>query len=531
MTVICRLQWPALPAACLLLALAAPLHGQRLEKELRGSIERMQVAGNLRLGGVTVAASEELATVYERRGFAPVWQDPGRRALLRVALARMADDGLNPAHYHLATLEALGALGAPEWSAAADLVHTHALLLAALHLRHGRLDAATLRLRQLADDPGTPADRAALALRLVALSPTEALEQVRPRHAVYAGLVVALRQLRQAERAGGWEPVTGLMRRDSAGPAVATLRRRLATSGDLGAGVDTLSEVFDRALEDAVRAFQQRHSLNADGVVGAATLRELNVSAPARASQVRANLERARWLLQGLPDTFLAVNVAGAVVYLIRSGELVHETRAIVGRDATRTPGFRATLSHIDLNPTWTVPPGIAGEVLAHATRDPAYLTRNRIEVLDAAGRPVPLAEFHPERYTAGSFPFVFRQAPGPLNPLGQVRFNLPNRHHVYLHDTPARELFSREDRTLSHGCVRVQDPLRLAELVLDDPAWTADRLAEAIVTGRSRSIALRSPLPVLILYWTASADRRGPIRFHRDVYGRDVPLLDALDG
>ncbi|MHB1168278.1 MAG: L,D-transpeptidase family protein, partial [Longimicrobiales bacterium] len=293
---------------------------------------------------------------------------------------------------------------------------------------------------------------------------------------------------------------------------------------------DSSGDRFDAALEAAVRSFQHRHGLNEDGIVGPATVAELNVPVERRIEQVRANLERARWITHDLPDTFLAVNIAGAKAYLVRGGAVVFESRAVVGAVNTATPVFRASLQYLDLNPTWTVPPGIVGEVLAAVRRDPRYLKRNDFVVLDRNGRSVDALRVDFAGYTARTFPYVFRQKPGPANPLGRIKFMFPNRYNVYLHDTPARELFGREQRTFSHGCIRVEDPLRLAELVLDDVAWSRAAIEAAMADGRTRTIRLEKALPVLLLYWTASTDLHGELHYYRDVYERDAPLLRELN-
>jgi murein L,D-transpeptidase YcbB/YkuD len=360
----------------------------------------------------------------------------------------------------------------------------------------------------------------------------DALGALRPQHFVYKGLAQALADLRKVEQAGGWPriPEGPAMRRDSADARAPLLRRRLRVSGDLTAEVGADSVVFDALLQEAVRKFQHRHGLNDDGVVGRATLAEMNVPVETRIEQLRINLERARWVTHGLPDTFVAVNVAGARVYFVRAGQVVFESRAIVGKSYTRTPVFSAPMRYIDLNPTWTVPPGIVGEVLARVKKEPGYLQKEGMRVLDG-GRPVDPTGIDFSSYSARTFPYVFRQEAGPANPLGHIKFVFPNEHNVYLHDTPSRSLFEREERLFSHGCIRVENPLRLAELVLGDPVlWSRARIEATIATGETRTIRLERPLPVLILYWTASTDLDGELHFYRDVYERDAELLAALN-
>jgi murein L,D-transpeptidase YcbB/YkuD len=339
----------------------------------------------------------------------------------------------------------------------------------------------------------------------------------------------ALADYRAIVEGGGWPKldVAAPLARDSAGDAVAVLRRRLFLEGDLPATADTASPRFDATLEDAVRRFQQRHGLNADGVIGKRTLAELNVSAGRRVAQLRANLERARWVLRDLSDTLLAVNVAGQLAYLLVGDGVAWSSRVVVGEEYTRTPVFAASMKEVVLNPDWTVPRTINGEILASAEEDPDYLRREGFEVIDESGRALDPDELDLGGYTGETFPHTFVQRPGPTNALGRIKFMFPNRFDVYLHDTPARGLFAREDRTFSHGCIRVEDPLSLGETVLS--GWPRERLEAVLREGDTRTVELDAPLPVLILYWTAATDLDGEVHFYRDIYGRDGPLIEAL--
>jgi murein L,D-transpeptidase YcbB/YkuD len=319
--------------------------------------------------------------------------------------------------------------------------------------------------------------------------------------------------------------------RDADDPRVPALRRRLVMAGDLPADADVASTVLDETLEAAVRRFQHRHGLNDDGVVGPTTRAEMEVPVEARIEQIRINLERARWVLRDLGDAFVAVNVAGQRVYVVRGGTVVWETRGIVGKTTSRTPTFSATMRYVVLNPGWAVPRSINREVLSETRRDPSYLERQRFRVLDAAGSEVDPASVDFTSYRGADFPYQFRQDPGPVNALGRVKLMFPNPYSVYLHDTPARGLFAQELRTFSHGCIRVQDPLRLAELVLDDPEhWNLAALQKAVDSGATKTLMLDRPLPVKVLYWTAAADLHGELHFYRDVYERDPKVLRALD-
>jgi murein L,D-transpeptidase YcbB/YkuD len=285
------------------------------------------------------------------------------------------------------------------------------------------------------------------------------------------------------------------------------LRRRLAVTGDLPAGTDA-SSTFDAALEGGVKAFQERHGLEPNGTVGPQTVAALNVPVGARIEQIRATLERCRWVMHDLPDRLVLVNVAGFTVSFIGPNGPTWESRAVVGKPYTKTPIFRADMKYVVVNPTWTIPPGIMrSEIRPAMRRDPRYLQRKGYRMVN--GQVV--------------------QPAGPKNALGRIKLMLPNQHAVYLHDTPSRSFFDETSRTFSHGCVRVEKPFELAALVLDDPQWTPETLLAAADTGKTRTIVLKRPLPVLILYWTAAAGRDGRTYFLPDVYGRDPAIVRAL--
>ncbi|HTO51582.1 MAG TPA: L,D-transpeptidase family protein, partial [Burkholderiales bacterium] len=311
-------------------------------------------------------------------------------------------------------------------------------------------------------------------------------------------------------------------------PRVAALRARLIASGDIERGASEPAQ-FDEGLETAVRRFQSRHGLETDGIVGRRTLAALNVGVPRRIEQLRVNLERVRWVAQDLAGDYLIVDIAGFSARLVLDGRPVWSSRVVVGRPYRRTPVFRATLEQVVLNPTWTVPPTILREdLLPKLARDPDYLARHRMQVVDASGRPVKVSEIVWDR--PGGFPYQIVEAPGDDNPLGQLKFDLPNPHAVYLHDTPAGQLFEKTQRAFSSGCIRLEKAFELAVLLLDDPQrWSADALRTAIASGQTRSVRVNHRVPVVLLYFTAEVDEDGTVRFHPDFYDRDPRVLAAL--
>jgi murein L,D-transpeptidase YcbB/YkuD len=278
-------------------------------------------------------------------------------------------------------------------------------------------------------------------------------------------------------------------------------------------------------------AFQKLHNLAVDGVVGPATLAAMNISAAERVDQIRVNLERMRWVSDGLPEHFLLVDVAGQQLDLIRDGKSIWHTRVIVGRKDRPTPVFRDQIEYLEINPTWTVPPTILkDDILPNARKNPGYVTRKGLEVVTRGGKKVAPGAVN-WNAPANAFPYLLRQPAGDRNALGRIKFMFPNRFSVYLHDTPSRGLFERSRRLFSSGCVRVEKPLELAELVLNHERWSREKIAALIGSSRTRWLHLDEPLPIILSYWTADAGDDGQVRFREDVYQRDAQVLAALNG
>jgi len=514
-----------------------------VEAELEWRVAELQSRGSLRIGQDLLHREEIILAVYEARGFAPLWTNAAASESLRLMVKEAYLHGLDPEAYHLAALSRSGdGPRRASTTAEQDLLSTDALVRLSHDLRFGRVrpkgfDARVPGPGALAPADAWPFEGPDAAARLVEIVETNrvrsVLSDLAPRHDLYRALTDALAGLRKVYADGGWEPVPygptlGLGQADARVPA---LRRRLAAEGLLpGADPASTDTRFDSTVLAAVRSFQRRYGLEPDGEVGPSTLAALNTPVEERIGQLRVNLERARWTLPGLPERFVGVNVAAARVRVVDGDRVLFDRRAIVGKRSSPTPSFAATMTYVELNPTWTVPRGIVGEVLAQVRRDPTYLERQRIRVLDRSGTPVDPADVDFSRYSAADLPYVFRQEAGPLNPLGRIKLMFPNEHDVYLHDTPSRQLFENDDRLLSHGCVRVEDPLGLAEIALEGSSWDRAALSSAIDSGATRAITLPVPLPVFVLYWTAAGDRDGSVHYYPDVYGRDATVLAALD-
>ncbi len=305
--------------------------------------------------------------------------------------------------------------------------------------------------------------------------------------------------------------------------------RRLQLFGYLAANLDTdASERYDATLVQALEAFQRAQYLTADGHLGAATLAALNVPVAPRIDQLRVNLERARWLLHQLHGDFVMVDIAGYDIAFYKDGKPVWRSRVQVGQPYRSTPAFKSQITYLTLNPTWTVPPTILkNDILPKVRKNPGYLAANRIRVLDGQGRELSPASVN----WANPRGIVLRQDAGPDNSLGRVVIRFPNDYAVYLHDTPHQELFANPQRANSSGCIRVERPRELAELLLDDPVrWNRAVIDSAIDTGKTQTVMLGKPVPLLLAYWTVDLRDDGRIGFRPDIYRRDAALLVALN-
>ncbi|MCZ7566576.1 MAG: L,D-transpeptidase family protein [Burkholderiales bacterium] len=488
----------------------------------------------MRVAGERIAARRLIAQFYERRGFRPAWAAPARARALAELVEASLTHGLDPADYHGALVRRAAAGAALDATVDREIVFTDALVRLAYHLRFGKVNP-----RELYPDWNYSrtldgiAPVAALEGLVASADLRAAVERFGPQLAIYRELGGALARHRAIATAGGWPQVGRGATLDPGmrDARVAALRARLEASGDLGASPAEEPERYDAALEAAVRRFQRRHALEEDGRVGRQTIAALDVGVARRIDEIRVNLERLRWVAQDVAGDFIVVDIAGFAAVLYLDGAPAWQARVVVGRPFRRTPAFRATMDHLVLNPAWIVPPTILREdVLPKLARDLGYLAANGMRVVDNAGRPVDAAAIDWQAARGGGFAYQIEQAAGGANPLGQVKFMFPNRHSVYLHDTPSRGLFEKTERAFSSGCIRVERPLELAALLLDDAErWSVVALAAAIATGETRAVPVKRRVAVLLLYFTAAPFGDGDVQFRRDLYGRDDRVLAAL--
>lgn len=516
--------------------------GSRLREDLRLRIETARDRND-----DWILARSALPEFYEARSYEPAWvSDPMRLSLVDTLIARISSirrEGLEPGDYHLERLRSLMAVvrGTPRATPVPtallvelELRATDAFLMLASHLVAGRTDPETLHSEWVAvRREANPIRRLNDALRTEDVGGV--LDGLAPAYADYERLRDARARYERIASEGGWPtldsgPKLEIGATDSRVPV---LRTRLGVVGDLDvAGSDS---AFDAPLREAVVRFQTRHGLDADGIVGPATLSALNVSARDRVRQIEVNMERWRWLPQDLGERYLLVNIPNFELNLFEGGEVTMSMRAVVGRSYRMTPVFSDRMTYLVLNPRWNVPYSIATQdILPKLKSDPDYLKNQNMRLFQGGGgdqRELTQGQVDWTQVSPRNFNYTIRQDPGPTNALGRVKFMFPNQFNVYLHDTPARELFSRTERTFSSGCIRLERPLDLAAYLLGrDRNWSRNDLDTALARGTEQSVSLNTAVPVHLLYWTAWVEPGGRLQFRNDIYSRDTPVRMALD-
>lgn len=481
------------------------------------------------------SVSDQVTDFYRARDYAPLWtgssaEQAARRSALFEALSNAGLHGLPERLYDPSGMRAmLAAVRSEADRGAAEMALTRLYLKFAHDIQSGLLeprsvDDEIVRRRPVRSDK-------VLLEHLMSMPPRHAMRTLAPQTPEYRNLMRAKMDLEALIAKGGWGPQVRAERLDpgDSGPAVVALRDRLIAMGFLE---PTLSARFDGALEAAVVRFQDSHGLSADGIAGPSTLGEINVSPVDRLKSVVVALERERWLNlpEGRGARHVLVNLPDYRAKIIDDGKVTFETKSVIGARGhdRRTPEFSDTMEHMVINPTWYIPRSIVvGEYLPQLQQDPMAVSYLDI-VNDAGGvvsRAVDFAQF-----TQSDFPFGMRQRPGPGNALGSVKFMFPNRHNIYLHDTPQQHLFSRETRAFSHGCIRLDDPHEFAYALLapqsNDPVGTFQYYLRS---GNESQVDLEQPIPVHLIYRTAFTEAKGPVQFRRDIYGRDAKLWTAL--
>ncbi len=489
-----------------------------------------------------LALSKELADVdaavefYQERGFEPIWVDRSRDAPKRLgALFSAFED--STAH------------GLPQGLFDARAIRNDILSIqtsADLGVVEGKITRAYLQYAQMVQfgvvRPGAvdeeikrkraEIDQRSYLTNLVASDAQAFFQRIYPQNREYARLLQEKERLFGIIARGGWgAPVTaGKLQPGDRGQHVVSLRNRLIAMGYLKR---TLTDKFDADIQRAVQAFQLDHGMTGDGIVGDGTRAELNKSPEDRLAAILVAMERERWTNFERGKRHVLVNLADFSAKIITNGRIEFQTRSVVGtnKDDQRSPEFSDEMEHMVINPTWNVPRSIAvKEYLPAFQKDPN--AHGYLNMLDASGQIVSRDQVDFAAFDEDTFPFHLKQPPSTRNALGLVKFMLPNRHNIYLHDTPSKSLFAREVRAFSHGCIRLQDPFDFGYALLSvqsgDPKGEFHR---ALNSGVETVIPLDNHVPVHVIYRTAVTKPTGGMTYRRDIYGRDAKILAALVG
>jgi murein L,D-transpeptidase YcbB/YkuD len=551
---------------------------QVTRQKIRGS----KYAPKILIQTKNIKAYKTLPKLYEERNYVPLWIDndgPSSQAYEMIEIIRNSDnEALDPDYYNISEIESIlkrieqdrnsgdsyDALDLAEL----ELLLSNSFLTYTHDLHYGRVRAEQINLELLSGE--RPVNLSKLLVTAVETDQVqETLEGLLPKYPMYAMLRISLKEYREIAAKGGWQPVAygNKFKKGARGQRVLALSKRLKVTGELDSSIPG-SEVFDDSLDQAVRKYQQRNGLYVDGVVGISTIEALNVPVEERISQIELTMERWRLLPQYLGNRYILVNIANYHLYGIENNNDTINMRIVVGKPQWNTPMFSEEMTHLIINPYWNIPPSIFKDDIApKIMEDSEYMSKQN---MDAMGLKAPekivveeaevvkvvvnveatevtdgdntgeteLSEVEiqnkkaQEEYISKvlSGKYRLRQNPGPGNPLGRIKFLFPNKHSVYLHDTPNRGFFKKAQRNFSHGCIRVEKPLELAEFVLSsNPSWTQNTIQSSINKMKTKTVHLDESITVYILYFTTWVDNEGTVNFHKDIYGLDKTLYNAL--
>jgi murein L,D-transpeptidase YcbB/YkuD len=502
---------------------------------LLGGPERasaQQVTALMQSIAEAASQSKDLSEYYRATGYKPIFADNSgrarsrRQALLR-ALEAAPDHGIAP--YDTALLKAnMRSIKSERDLGRAEVAMSKLFLEYARDMQTGQLVPSRIDSGIVRQVPYR--DGVSLLDRFAKSSPAAYLKKLAPTSPEYARLLKEKLVLEKTLGKGGWGPkVSGkTLEPGQSNANVVALRNRLIAMGYIGRSATT---VYDADIQKAVQVFQSRHGLSADGVAGGGTLKEINVEPAQRLASVYVALERERWMNIERGKRHIWVNITDFTAKIIDNDKVTFETRSVVGANDSdrRTPEFSDVMEHMVINPTWNVPRSIAVKEYLPLMKKNAGAA-GHLRLVDSRGRTVDRANVNFNSYTEKTFPFNLKQPPSRRNALGLVKFIFPNKYNIYLHDTPAKNLFGRESRAFSHGCIRLNDPFDFAYALLakqtNDPVGL---FQSRLKTGVESVVPLKEEIPVHLVYRTAVSVPKGGMEYRRDVYGRDAKIWAAL--
>jgi murein L,D-transpeptidase YcbB/YkuD len=481
----------------------------------------------------------DLVKFYANRNYQPLWTNetsatPKAHQLLE-RITASPTHGLNPEVYQLSEIRERFQSSEVVARAELDLLLTKALQDYNEDLQIGTLIPHDVDPRWFVgqkDNSILPK----LERALTENSFTSLLNSIEPRYPGYNNLRSALSNYQTLWEKGGWPHIELQGEPPKLGhrhQVVPLLRIRLALTEDYRRPF-IASEIFNNDLANAIRHFQKRHGLKVDGRVGPATLAALNIPVSERIQQILVNMERWRWEPTQLEARHILVNMASFTLEVVEDQQAALSMKVIVGKPSRSTPAFSQAITHMVLNPYWNVPRSIAiRDILPRVRRDPTYLDRQQFHLFRSDNEQT--VEIDPNRIdwndlAPNNFPYLLRQDPGPHNALGRIKFILPNKFSIYLHDTPQRHLFQKEVRSFSSGCVRLEKPLELARHLLNyEQDWDKEKIMGLLGSQHRKVVKLQKPVPVHIVYRTAWVNQGNVLNFRKDIYDRNALLRKAF--
>jgi len=480
------------------------------------------------IDSVALQKNKPLYSFYKLNEFCSVWNTPEKRKTAAEAIAKSENEGLNPEDYQLAKILAtekrIDSLSEKEITDY-DLLLTTSLEKYISDLSFGKLNPNKLYddwdLKILKSDSHKNISD---ALQKDSLSTI--IEKAKPNHILYKKLENALVLINQfPEDTLKTIEVIGNLKPNDSNEALILIKKRLAYWKDLKMP-DSLTLLYDVETQNAVKKFQSRHGLQADGIIGKGTLAQLNISKDMRKKQIIANMERWRWFPKTMGEHYIIINIPEYKLHTVFKNDTTRTHNVIVGTSARKTPILSSKLSYAVFNPTWTVPPTILKEdIIPSMIKNRNYLKGKNITIYNSSGQEINPWSWNP----ANAKKYRYVQSPGTYNSLGMVKIIFPNNFSVYLHDTNHKEYFEKTDRSLSSGCVRVQDPLELTEYLLDDKKnWNLEKITETLKTEKTKNATFKSDIFIHQLYWTAWSEK-GLLYFTTDIYDLDASLYMKL--
>ena len=489
------------------------------------------------------AASKELSGFYALRGKAAAWNLSDEtsiqkaQAFVNSVEALIAYHGLEKSQYQLDNLRQLIAAPTDENKKKLEFAISQSLLHLAHDLHGDNHNLAALY-------PGwsfhrSAADIPALLNKAITQGTLETFfDKIAPQNPAYRNLTAALQIYREIESKGGWSNITlgAPLRPQDKNERVGQLRARLAAEGYLPSPTAEQNDVFDSELEHALISYQARNGLQADGHAGAKTQEALNVPIATRLNQIIANMERWRHM----PDDFppqrnTIINIPDFTITITEDGALIYQGIVVDGRIDRATPFISSKITNMMVNPSWHVPLKIARkDILPKLQKDSTYLEKQGIVIAgreeDPSGTTIDWKKVKPAKFS-----YLLRQNPSDMNSLGQLKFNFLNPFDVYMHGTPHQELFAKAERSFSSGCVRLEEPEAVAEILLmhnkDKEVWSKERIEAEIASEKTHLVMLAKPMPVYFVYWSVFAGSDGLINFRKDIYGYDDVLINKMKG